>query len=247
MNVDTIRAVITAGAARGETGRLDYAEPGTWVPLGGSGFEMRCDTPAMAEWAVAYGWPAPDLAAFAARLQVPGLWSGCRSNVEPVALLEGPPRPGHVVVEMVTAYVEDPDEPHRYNNIAVRRAFVVVDGPPPKVEAQPGFGPGFGASDSGASNLKAAEPCRHCGDLDSARFDLLAGGTAIGDPQLTRQMRWIPPGIHLPPCPAVRINHGRPEVCTQPGGHPGERHLTGAGVVFDEEFSPSNHKENIDV
>ncbi|MGI5245086.1 hypothetical protein [Dactylosporangium sp. CA-139066] len=36
----------------------------------------------------------------------------------------------------------------------LRRVFAAVDGPPPKVEARPGFGPGFGGGDSGDGALK---------------------------------------------------------------------------------------------
>lgn len=65
------------------------------------------------------------------------------------------------------------------------------------------------------------------------RFDPLAGGVAMGDPTLTREMRWLPPGTVLSPCPAGRVLHGVLDRCGQAEGHPGKKHRTPMGVVFE--------------
>lgn len=70
-------------------------------------------------------------------------------------------------------------------------------------------------------------------DRWARRFDLIAGGRVVGDPDLTKQMRWLPPGTPLQPCPAARVLHGVLDRCDQPGGHPSAKHRTANGVVFE--------------
>lgn len=69
----------------------------------------------------------------------------------------------------------------------------------------------------------------------AARFDPLGGGTAHGDPDLTRQMRWLPPGTVPRPCQASQVRYGVAQWCTQPGGHPGGKHQVADGSTFVDE------------
>lgn len=71
-------------------------------------------------------------------------------------------------------------------------------------------------------------------DRWSRRFDLTAGGAVLGNPELTRQMRWTPelaePGL-------CDVEHddpaGRLRRCAEPAGHPGEKHRAADGFVFE--------------
>jgi hypothetical protein len=66
-------------------------------------------------------------------------------------------------------------------------------------------------------------------EKNTRRFDPLAGGVALGNPHLTRQMRWTP-------------SHSG-ELCGLSGclelvGHPGTLHRAAGGVTFKVTDSP---------
>ena len=128
MNFDDVRRAAAGSfapdfqARSGSVGKI-LAAAGVWTALGGSGFQVRSDVSAEAEWAVAVDWPARSLAAVAARLLVPGPIEGLQQYAEPAVTLDCQPTPGVVVAHYVTTYpAPEAGQPERVNHVMIRKA-----------------------------------------------------------------------------------------------------------------------------
>ena len=118
MNFDDVRQ-----AAGEEAAGNVLAAAGVWTALSASGYELRTDVSAEAEWAVAVGWPLPDRTTVAARLLVPGPVEGVRQYAEPLAVIDSPPQPGEAITHHITTYpADEPGRPDRVNQIMIRKA-----------------------------------------------------------------------------------------------------------------------------